>query len=371
MIIKNCRMDELVNELNGRKIICAGNSKYLWEICQKNQNAFLAENIAYIVDNDKSKWNTQITLSNRTIHIYSYDSLLHIDQNKFCILITSLRYTYEILMQLNQLDYLQTVPCYSLLFIKMKESEDSKNSTANSKSNKVRIPKKIHYCWFGNGKLPEKERMCIESWKEYCPDYEIIEWNEHNYDVTKHNYMKQAYEAKKWGFVPDFARLDIIYQHGGIYLDADVELIKNLDDLLYHEAFFAFEQRNLINLGNGFGAKKESTILKELKESYDDYSFYNHDGTLNLTASPFYQTEFFRKKGVNMNNQFQKIDDMVFYPNDYFSPMEQDSGVIMATEHTYAIHHFSCSWFDDAQKQVWENTKNNAKKLMKLFKTIS
>ena len=102
------------------------------------------------------------------------------------------------------------------------------------------IPKIIHYCWFGGAELPEKDRKCIESWKKFCPDYQIIEWNENNYDVTKNTYMYQAYQAKKWGFVPDYARLDIIYQHGGIYLDTDVELVKNLDSLLENDAFMGF-----------------------------------------------------------------------------------------------------------------------------------
>ena len=99
------------------------------------------------------------------------------------------------------------------------------------------IPKKIHYCWFGGNPLPELAIRCIESWKKYCPDYEIIRWDESNYDVTKNKYMYQAYENKRWGFVPDYARLDIIYNYGGIYLDTDVELLNSLDDLLDQKCF--------------------------------------------------------------------------------------------------------------------------------------
>ena len=94
------------------------------------------------------------------------------------------------------------------------------------------IPKKIHYCWFGGAPKSKLAKKCIKSWKRKCPDYEIIEWNESNYDVTKIPFMKEAYDAKKWGFVPDYARLDIIYNNGGIYLDTDVEIVKSLDDLL-------------------------------------------------------------------------------------------------------------------------------------------
>ena len=99
------------------------------------------------------------------------------------------------------------------------------------------IPKVIHYCWFGGNEMSALEKKCIESWKTQCPDYEIIRWDETNYDVTKNLYMQQAYAAKKWAFVSDYARLDILYQHGGFYLDTDVELLQSLDALRTHAAF--------------------------------------------------------------------------------------------------------------------------------------
>lgn len=104
------------------------------------------------------------------------------------------------------------------------------------------IPKKIHYFWVGDKPMPEKNKACIESWKKFCPDYEIIEWNESNYDFSVCKYMAQAYEAKLWGFVPDYARLDIIYQKSGIYLDTDVELLQSLDNLLNCKAFLGFSR---------------------------------------------------------------------------------------------------------------------------------
>ena len=126
------------------------------------------------------------------------------------------------------------------------------------------IPKKIHYCWFGNNPLPEKDRKCIESWKKYCPNYEIIRHDENNYDISKNKYMKQAYESKKWGFVPDYARLDIIYNEGGIYLDTDVELTKNLDELLKYDAYMGFEDDIHVSPGLGFGAIKHHEGIKKL-----------------------------------------------------------------------------------------------------------
>ena len=109
------------------------------------------------------------------------------------------------------------------------------------------IPKKIHYCWFGENPMPDKDLENIESWKKFCPDYEIIRWDESNYDVNKIPYIKEAYECKKYAFVSDYARLDIIYHEGGIYLDTDVEIIKNIDFLfIIHLPFKHFKPALII-----------------------------------------------------------------------------------------------------------------------------
>lgn len=116
------------------------------------------------------------------------------------------------------------------------------------------IPKKIHYCWFGMGEKPELAKKCIQSWKKYCPDYEIIEWNEDNFDIDQYPYLRWCYDNKKWAFLSDFARLLVVYQNGGIYFDTDVELIKTPDELLGCNAFFGFENDKNIATGLGFRA---------------------------------------------------------------------------------------------------------------------
>ena len=118
------------------------------------------------------------------------------------------------------------------------------------------IPKKIHYCWFGGNPLPELAIKCLESWKKYCPDYEIIEWNETNFNLDSCEYVREAYQAKKWAFVSDYARLKVVYDNGGIYLDTDVELIKSLDRLLKNKSFFGTETTGVVATGLGFGAEK-------------------------------------------------------------------------------------------------------------------
>ena len=171
------------------------------------------------------------------------------------------------------------------------------------------IPKIIHYCWVGNSPKPKSVLYCIESWRKYCPGYEIREWNESNYDFSKNGYMKQAYEAKKWGFVPDYARLDIIYKYGGIYLDTDVELIKSLDELLNQTAFMGFENTGdgefFVNCGHGFGAEPHNKIIGAARNLYDHIQFINDDNTYNLLPSPHYTTQIFvQAKFINQNVQY-------------------------------------------------------------------
>ena len=217
-----------------------------------------------------------------------------------------------------------------------------------------KIPKIIHYCWVGGAPKPRSVIYCIESWKKYCPDYEIREWNESNYDFKKNQYMKEAYDEKKWGFVPDYARLDIIYQYGGIYLDTDVEIIKNIDSLLENEVFFGFEntgtEEYFINCGQGFGAIKQHNIIKQLRDFYDNISFYNPDGSLNMLPSPHYTTQVLKKYGLVQNNTDQKFLDIMIYASDVLCPKNFHTSEIYKSERTVSIHHFTASWMDEQIK---------------------
>ena len=216
------------------------------------------------------------------------------------------------------------------------------------------IPKVIHYCWFGNGEKSESVLKCIESWRKFCPDYEIKEWNETNYDVTKNKYMREAYEEKRWGFVPDYARIDIVYQNGGIYLDTDVELIKSFDSMLDNKSFFGFERAGegyKINLGSGFGSERGNAFLKEIRDYYDNLSFRNTDGTLNLTPSPNINSQVFIRNGFKLDNTYQTIAGNTVYPYDYFAPLDWKNLKGKPTNNTISIHHYSTSWLSDEEKK--------------------
>ena len=216
------------------------------------------------------------------------------------------------------------------------------------------IPKIIHYFWFGGIPKPDSVEYCIKSWKQFCPDYQIIEWNESNYQMDKCEYIKQACHEKKWAFVSDYARLDVIYEYGGIYLDTDVEIVKNIDFLLENEVFFGFEKANeniAINTGQGFGAMPHSNVVKSLRDFYDGLSFYNSDGTLNLQPSPYYTTKCLLEFGLELNNKNQKIENIQIYNSNYFCPKNYITNIINITNETVSIHHFTTSWLSSKEKK--------------------
>lgn len=219
------------------------------------------------------------------------------------------------------------------------------------------IPKIIHYCWFGGNPIPEFNKKCIESWKKYCPDYEIIEWNEGNIDLNSNNYMKEAYASRIWGFVPDVARLQIIYEYGGVYLDTDVELLKPLDDLLNNHAFMGIENgnTNTIALGLGFGAEKNDPLIKILLDDYNGRRFIKSDGTLDRTSAPMIQTAVLKKIGFNGKNIKQTIMSAVIYPSEFFCPKSVITGFLNVTKNTYSIHHYDASWYNEEQKNYKKN----------------
>lgn len=207
------------------------------------------------------------------------------------------------------------------------------------------IPKIIHYCWFGGKEKPESVKKCIESWKKYCPDYQIIEWNESNYDVSKNKYMFEAYKAKKWGFVSDYARLDIIYENGGIYFDTDVEVIKSLDSLLDNNCFMGFEDGKHVSSGLGFGSEKHNESIKKIMEEiYGNLSFSVTDNTREPISCPILTTNLLLKYGLIQNDKLQNVLGITIYPTVYFCPKSYDTFKTKITSNTYSIHHFDMSW---------------------------
>ena len=211
------------------------------------------------------------------------------------------------------------------------------------------IPKVIHYCWFGRGEKPKLAKKCIESWKKYCPDYQIVEWNEENFDINKYEYTKFMYEQKKYAFLSDFVRLLVVYENGGIYFDTDVEVIRPIDELLYHNAFVGFENNLYVASGLGFGAEKENTVLKLMIKEYQ-YFPKEYDSVKGPIGCPVLNTKALEKLGLKKNGVQQEISGMKVYPQDYFNPYDSVLNKLDITDNTYTIHWYAGSWVSKWQK---------------------
>ena len=207
------------------------------------------------------------------------------------------------------------------------------------------IPRKIHYCWFGRGKKPKLAKKCIESWKRFCPDYEIIEWNEDNFDINQYEYVKYCYREKKWAFLSDFVRLIVVYEQGGIYFDTDVELIKSPNELLKYEAFYGFENKEIIATGLGFGAEKEHKTVKEMIDIYLSFN-QKADGSFELIGCPNINTQVIDNFGLVKGGVRQNTGGAEIFPVDYFNPLNDATGKLCITENTIAINHYGKSWMN-------------------------
>lgn len=209
------------------------------------------------------------------------------------------------------------------------------------------IPKIIHYCWFGKKPLPELALKCIASWKKFLPGYEIKEWNEDNFDVNQIPYTAQAYKCGKFAFVSDYARFKIMYEHGGIYFDTDVEVIKPLDVIIAKGPFFGMEASDgdlSCAPGLGFACNAGLGLCKEMTEQYEHEKFILSSGLLNLETVVTRFSNILQKNGFKYNNDITEFENMFFYPPEFFCPINYHTGEKNITQNTYTIHHYAASW---------------------------
>ena len=206
------------------------------------------------------------------------------------------------------------------------------------------IPRIIHYCWFGGKEKPMSVIKMINSWKKYCPNYEIKEWNESNFDININQYCREAYDCGKWAFVSDVARLYAIYTEGGIYMDTDVEVVKSLDAFLSKNAFAGFEGTEWIGT-NIIGSEKGNHVIEEFLNLYYDLTFTNEDNSLNTTTNVERFTALLTNRfNLKIDGSKHELNDITIYPTDYFCPYDYINGKLTQTNNTHSIHWYSQSW---------------------------
>ena len=222
------------------------------------------------------------------------------------------------------------------------------------------IPKIIHYCWFGRNPLPELAQKCIASWKKYLPDYEIKEWNEDNFDVNIIPYTAEAYAAKKYAFVSDYARFWILYKYGGIYFDTDVEVIRPIDDIIAKGNFMGCETDASgsdaasvapglglgVNPGLGLGVNPGLGLVKKMLDYYEGKHFVHEAVMRNQITVVHIATKVLLDNGMKNVPGIQLVDDVWIYPSEYFCPINVKTGRIHVEKNTRTIHHYAGTWVD-------------------------
>jgi hypothetical protein len=220
------------------------------------------------------------------------------------------------------------------------------------------IPKVIHYCWFGGNSLPDDAKKCLASWRKYFPNYEIREWNETNFNLNSCDYIKEAYQSKKWAFVSDYARFWILYNYGGLYFDTDVEVIKPMEDLVEKGPFMGEEaglpnkRKSECNPGLGLAAAPGLGLYKEILDYYNTQHFLNPDGSINQETVVTRVSSVLRRHGFKGDGSIECVDGIYVYPPEYFCPMNYTTGKTKITENTRSIHHYSATWHSGLEELI-------------------
>jgi len=341
MIFVNGNISSLLESAKDKKLVCYGAEPFLPSICDVFESFDLLGRIDFITDFKTT--GTHVEINNVSKPLVDFVELLSrfSSGDRFILFFTSAKNFFQFVSIKYQVP--EKIEFYIGEFLSH-NPPDYNLPGYSPEIDKLKIPKILHYCWFGGNPMTPLMKMCIESWKRFCPDYEIIEWNEKNYDVTKNQYMYDAYNNKKWAFVSDYARLDVIYQYGGVYIDADVELFKPIDRFLCNTSFCGLEAPGIPALGPPFGAVKGDELLGCLRDIYDTMAFVNADSTINLIPNTIHHAEIFTKLGLTLENKIQMIKDMTIYPTDVFCPMGSKLIIECMTENTHAVHHYEWSW---------------------------
>lgn len=345
------KIERYFEKLKTKDIICWGNGKHYRNITYPFlQKSGLIENLKGFADaSDKEK-------------------LAQMDRDKTVILIAVTGYD-EILGQLKadeRLSGFEAVPSIYLeaLYEDMLLLSAKKPPLNYRKNNKPVIPKLIHAIWFSGDPMPELYLRCLESWKEYAPDYEIKIWNMETYKPDQCLFFEQAIEHKNWAFASDYARADLLYRYGGIYMDLDVEMLRPIDDLLYNDAYMSFESLDRIECGSGMGSRPGHPIIKEICESYEKRPYLKEDGTWDNSTCPVRYTQVIEKHGLKKDGGFQFVEDITVYPFEVLTGKSFDTGIIYSSDLSYTVHHHNGSWIPDPAHKAMNERYNKIQRFL-------
>lgn len=355
MKLRNCSLAELF--LNDKKIIVWGCGQAFAGIEHEMRRLQLPMKISYVVD---KCGRTTFDIQEHTVNVYNPKVLEQ--ENNCVVLVSSTKYMLDIYQELLEMSLPDTVECYFWSFVRSVQPEEEITNALRTLLKKTldRAPRIIHTFWFSGDPLPEEYQKCLDSWKKYCPDYEIKIWNQETYDCGKQEFVKRAIEARKWAFAADVARLDVLYEYGGIYMDLDVEIYQPLDDLLGHKGVF-FHLDNYIDMPV-FASVKGNELLKKLMALYDGLEFsMDEEYQKNVLIQPRFVKPVFEAEGVPMEEGVHEVNGNLYLPRNMFLPYYwfDWSGKSKCGDAGYGIHHCNAGWFSDSSRE--ERNANIAK----------
>ena len=343
--IKNANPQQTKAYMKSKRVYVYGAGRAL-ESCI---DIYLQEtSVEGIVDSDPDKAGTVIDIENQHVKVIDKKQFVQFYHNctekeEIVLFISSSVYAADIVSELDQIEELDGLQCFLQVLVRNTFGEHRDFEFSDGQEI---IPRKIHYIWIGGNSLPYEFQKNIESWKYYNPSYEIIRWDESNYDFRKNDYMRLAYDKGLYGFSSNYARLDILNQYGGIYLDTDVEAVSNLDMLLRDKTFFNMGCADRVNMGCGFGTVSHQKIIQDILNQFGNCSE-------NMTKRPFHNFihPILKKYGFEIINFYQKINRIVLYPSDIMSPLTIEGMANNFSKNTVSIHRESGTWMSKEEKQ--------------------
>ncbi len=355
LVLKNAGPQEFKRLLQNKKIFVFGAGKAL-ESCMDLY--FQEKKIELVVDNNEFLWNTSVKNGNDFVSVVGIrqfvKSVLDCGIRKCLLFITSPFYAAEIVGQLDVISELDGLETYLAVLVRCtKEDAAPFDFTTGA----AKIPKKIHYMWVGGKPLPDEFQRNIDTWRKFNPDYEIILWDESNMRLEECAYLKEAYETKSWAFVPNYARLNIVWNYGGIYLDTDVEVRKNFDCLLNDDAFFNMGCADRINNGCGFGAVPHHPLLKAMKAEFEKTHFLINGKPGRKPCHTFLHPVL-EDFGFEIKNEYQKVNGVVLYPAEVMAPYTLGGLGNFFSDKTLSVHKETGSWKNERERQGIEKLRN-------------
>lgn len=347
-------LDELIRIVQNESMICFGRSMSFLSFSYMMNSFRLADRILCVVDNDETVWGTSIPGFDCEWEVRSPESIKKYYESAIVIITVGRRKNASRIAEQIKTEY--GVDKNRIIYSSTAYDEWIRRNIENVNipdnirvTEKPVIPKIIHYCWFGDKDIPDNYIRWMSTWKEMCPDYEIVRWDENNYDISKNEYMRKAYEAGNYGFVTDYARLDIIYKIGGIYFDTDVEILKPLDEMLYQYGFTGYLPDERIATGLGIGAVKGLDIIRKLLEDYDHREFkrtIDRKERVSTQLCSEIQTEYLlRNPNWRFTNSIVDMDGLRVYPSPVFDGLNADEET--RNRLSYSIHHYAGSWLQE------------------------